>query len=745
MEVVCGRFKFSVYENEQNGYCVYQYRNVDSGKTFSAAGFNLPQTPGAIVVLHGDWENNPKYNSATLKVTFYEIQMPNAEDDTVQYLRSLHVGIGEATARRIWDKFGPKMWDVLREHPEEFKSIRGVSEQRLEKLIHTVAEQQTVHDLYVLLKNHIDGITMHKLKTIADALGPSAAEQISANPYILCQFRGMSFGSVDSLGQSMGFSHKFPDRLTAAIIYALHQLSAQGHTCYPKEGLEPLVLRLLNKGKHQGDDITAKDFEWALHFLEEDCNKRISVVGKRVFTINRLQQEKTIAHDLLRLSHQANPNETKEMAEQFNTFISSYSAQTGVQYAKAQLAAIRMALSNRLSVITGGPGTGKTTVIKAVIAAYQSLCETCEPLLLAPTGRAARRMHAQTGYEASTIHSALGLVSEDEDATGDGEGIIEYLDADLIIVDEVSMMDAYVASQFFHRIKTGTTVILVGDPDQLPSVGAGNILYEIIRSQVIPVTRLEIIFRQADTNPIIPNAAKIREGNTDLIIDGTKFRFYEANDPLQIVRKACKLYISAVRTRGIDNVVLLNPYRDKGDISAKIFNKNLQHYINPPKEGDDVFRMHDIEFRKGDKIMQMKNTKQVKNGDIGYIKDILMCPASEDSTDLVKCCKVEFDEQEYIYKKEDMKNVDLAYCCTVHKSQGSEYCVVIFVAAREHANLLRRNLIYTAITRASDTVAIVGERDALDFGIRDDTKQTRYTLLGDYLHHFAKNREKKGV
>lgn len=738
MEIIKARFVFSVFENEQNGYCVYKYKSLD-GQSFCAVGYSLPSDPSMVAILHGNWEKDEKRHSVSLKVTNYEIEMPSEEEETIQFLKSLHIGIGPVLAKRIWRKFGKDLWNQLKEDPESFTKISGFTEKKLAALREKIEELTSIQAIYNAMKGYISNVTMAKITPIAESLGPDAAKVVLANPYVLCRYKGFPFEGIDRMGRASGLTAAHPDRVAAAILYQLRHVAAQGHMCCPDEILRPAVLRMLNKDCSSAELITDKQYGAIIDMLRKDQEKGIAVSAGMVYLLPRLEQEKGIATNILRLRDAESSCGTRTDNE-LEEMISLYSRDAGVNYAEAQLAAIRMAVSNNVSVITGGPGTGKTTVIKAVIGIHKLLHENSQPLLLAPTGKAARRMFSQTGYEASTIHSALQLTSGNEEKNDDGR--LDHLDANLVIVDEVSMLDSYVAFHLFRCIQNGATVVLVGDSDQLPSVGAGNVLYEIIRSKEVPVTRLSVIFRQANTNPIIPNAAKIREGDTTLIEDGKHFRFYESGDAYHIVQKACTLYVKAVSTRGIDNVILLTPYRDKGYVSAKVFNKNLQRFLNPPKNGDMVFQSHGIEFRKGDKIMQMKNTSTAKNGDVGYITDICMCPASADSTDLVLCCKVKFNDETFTYTKKEMKDVDLAYCCTVHKSQGSEHCIVIFVVTQEHAILLRRNLIYTAVTRASDTVAIVGERDALNAGILNNTQQKRYSLLGDYLHLYGEKLRK---
>lgn len=418
-----------------------------------------------------------------------------------------------------------------------------------------------------------------------------------------------------------------------------------------------------------------------------------------------------------------------------NKLLDEFERKNKFKLAKIQREAVNTVLLNPVSILTGGPGTGKTTTIKAILWVYEQLYdlpEEMKPLLLAPTGRAARRMYNQTEHEASTIHSSIGYIN-DEDG-GEGFTTIDELKNMFIIVDESSMVDQQICASLFKTVCDEAQIVFVGDPDQLPSVGAGNVLMDMINSGVIPKIKLEVIYRQSENSPIIENAGKIMKGDTHLSFS-KGFYLKESASEMNTLVDACSFYISCVNKFGIDNVALLTPLREKTTVNVKELNKQLQHRLNPLVKGQKTMKIHDITFRKGDRVMQLKNTTNTKNGDIGYIKDIVYAKDPHNEFAYTDVCVINFndDEEDVVYNKDDMKNVNLAYACTVHKSQGSEYKTVIIAATMQHKVALRRNLIYTAITRATDNVAIIGSKEAIEYAISNDVTDVRYTLLKQRL------------
>ena len=398
----------------------------------------------------------------------------------------------------------------------------------------------------------------------------------------------------------------------------------------------------------------------------------------------------------------------------------------GFRLAPEQREAVKMGLTQKLCVITGGPGTGKTSVQKALLDLYKERYPAAKIACCAPTGKAARRMEQATGVRASTVHRALGLMANEDGQYGDPE----MLEADLVLVDEVSMLDVYLAEKLFRSVADKSRLILVGDSDQLPSVGPGAVLKEIIASGLVPVVRLDQVFRQKNGSRIAANAKLIRHGNLSLEY-GPDFEFYDSTDLSVSAEIIESLYLQETAKYGIDNVVLLSPYRQKTETGANALNQRLQGKINPPMDGKSDAVHGQRRFRTGDKVMQIKNCEDINNGDIGYIKSIT-------GTQSDSVVRIDFGDGRIVdYENSDLDMLDLGYACTVHKSQGSEYKSVIINLQCAHSVMLVRPLIYTAITRAKEKVLIVGERRALCTAIRRIDTEQRGTKLAQRIHDFS--------
>ena len=410
--------------------------------------------------------------------------------------------------------------------------------------------------------------------------------------------------------------------------------------------------------------------------------------------------------------------------------------------AESQREAVSMVFKSQVSVITGGPGTGKTTVIKAVLYVHQQVFgASSEPVLLAPTGKAVRRMAEATGFHAATVHSSVGYrgtsIPVSDEITVEGN---------LIIIDESSMLDQQICAILLNKIRTGAKVVFVGDINQLPSVGAGNVLKDIIESEVVPTTTLSVIFRQEGESPIIANAAKMNAGDTDLVYNST-FCFFDMPTEEDTFRKTKEIYLKCIRKYGISNVILLNPQRQNTLLSVGAFNKELQAALHTPEysmyldrcDDSDGLLIHigSTEYRPGDRVMQLKNTEIASNGDIGIIRRITRYPDPDDPENWLYNAYIEFNEDGKLleYNMDMMREIDLAYAMTVHKAQGSEYTCVVEVVSDAHPMLLKRQILYTGITRAKTYVYLVGQYDALKKAVQDGTPVFRFTALKGRLQH----------
>ncbi|MCC8161440.1 MAG: AAA family ATPase [Oscillospiraceae bacterium] len=609
-----------------------------------------------------------------------------------------------------------------------------------------MSDSQTVRDIMAALSEVME-ISVNKAELIAKVFKGSSVEVIKTSPYKLCEVSGIGFYTAENITRHFGGKPDDEERIQGCIFYAMEHFEIMGHVCIPESSLTNKIYKELNRGYPRevvSKDLCRRTINSMIRFKKLTCETfadRSGNLTRMIYTMNSHSEESKIVSNILRLISKPFDNKLNEALE---NAIEEYSQNNTFALGKIQKKAAITSLANKISVITGGPGTGKTTTVQSLLYAHEKVYKNkSKPLLLAPTGRAARRLSEATGYPASTIHSAIGYHQGEN-----GDFVtVDKLDANYILVDESSMIDQHIMSSFISTVPDDAQLVLIGDPDRLPSVGYGNILHDIINSGVVPVTKLEIIFRQGKDSPIVKNSQKVLKGDTDLDFSQKGFYMCECNNDGLILKESCKLYRNCVKRFGIDNVVLLTPLRKETPVSVKSFNKQLQHIINPRDKSSDSLCLdtHDVQFRKNDKVMQMKNTETAKNGDIGYIKDICYAYDPQNENNFSTISKIEFNNDGVTtnYSQENMKNVELAYASTVHKSQGSEYKTVIIVMSDSHRTALRRNLIYTAITRASENVIIVGQKSALDYAVKNNQADTRYTCLSHRLKAVMTSRKKQ--
>jgi len=734
-EIVTGQFEYNIFEN--GSYCIYRYKykTKPAGETrqsFVACGHNLPKQKKLTVNLFGKWVM--KGAERQLHVARFEIKTPTTRDESIAYLTSLRCGVGKKKAAELYDAFGSTIWSVIDNQPEQLARF-GIGTVTATKI------SEIIHSDHVLAKvmQFFQGtpVTLEKAKRLVKLFGSNIVHVLEEKPYSLCGIEGFSFATMDTIALSRGIDPINIGRRIAAAIAALDSAAVEGHVCLPRTELAGKMMRLLNRAGagSVSQDLCDAAITYGIH------NRDLAATSKYVYTIVHYQEEKRVAAELFRIMEcrQAAPSEAK-----IRRTINEYESKNGLTMDEQQRKAVICAMENQVTVLTGGPGTGKTTTTKAILYCYEKLFhsekEALCATLMSPTGKAARRMSESTGYPASTIHSCLRLSvgsSEQEDDPAP-------LDEGIILVDEFSMADLYVTYELVRRIPSGSKLVLIGDPDQLPSVGCGSVLSELIRSMVIPTIKLSVIFRQAQDNPIVENSVRIMQGRTDLLYK-PNFSLMESGDPEKIFRRAVNMYMQCVQKYGLDNTVLLCPYRKSTSLSVNRFNFALQDLLNPHVEGNacmngpSIFvddRSRTIEFREGDKVMMTQNTDSAKNGDVGYIKSITRTVSKDDPTRFVNTAYVVFngDDNEVRFDADTIKKLDLAYCTTVHKSQGSEYQNVIMIMSSMHSRMLKRNLFYTGITRAKQNVLLIGDRAAVDASILNIDESKRYTLLADRLH-----------
>ncbi len=733
-------FDSKIFHNATSKYCVVRMKTADTSVPagaraqfvypdhlirFTAIGHELPLTDSVDFTFEGTWIDG-KYGLQLQVDGWHEI-VPPTEAGVLNYLSSgLLKNVGERTAEQIVSRFGVDSLRIIEEEPHRLLEIRGITEERLEEIKNAYAESSTLRGILTLLAPF--KLTPKAALKIYNYFGTQSIDILKKSPYALCQIPGYGFLRVDAIMQKNNCDFHDPMRVRGALHWAIEAArSDDGHLFLDREVLIAEGIRLLNNNVILSSlKIKREEVEKALKDMILDgslVSARNIIYHPKVFA-----QEDTVANVVAHMLIE------KAQIDNFWPVLEQVKTELGIKLSPKQEDAVKEVFRNNLSVITGSPGTGKTTVLKVILEVYARLHPGNKVNLLAPTGRASRKMAESTGYrDAKTMHNALGLFGAEGDE--DKANGISTLDADLIIVDECSMIDMWLAGNFFPRIKKGTKVVLVGDPDQLPPVGAGKMFREIIDCGIVPVTVLDQIFRQAAGSFIAHNAKIINMGETKLYY-GDDFVFIPAKTQEDAAAIIMELYCQEIQQNSMEEIQILSPFRRRGDASADNINQELREIVNPFRCVEDEIRVGNTTYRVGDRVMQTKNTKQASNGDLGYIRsvDTINGPAAE----------VDFGEgRKYRYKAEELLHLELSYATTVHKAQGGEYDTVLMPILKAQSIILSRNLLYTAITRAKKRVFLVGQKAALFMAIHSISNTQRNTMLGEriclYYRALAKN------
>ena len=726
MNIKCLHEK-TLFCNEQTGYTVASYKTDDSdlipteavsryqpkdGMTaFTAVGNRLPSAAGVEIELTGKWVDG-KYGRQ-LSVENCTIARPKTSEGIIAYLSSdLIKGIGDKTARAIVDRFGEQTLDIIDKTPECLLEVPGITERKLDSIMEGYRESVGLREIMTALAAY--GVTPKKAEKIFEAYGAQAAEIVKANPYILCNIHGFGFKTVDEMAQKNGIPLNSPQRIAEGIIYTLGQSQQSGHLFLRSEELCKDAAKLLGISALVNTGIQKLLLDLILEgrLREED--------GRIYLPKNYIAERETarLAKAMIR---------PVPITGDVSKIISQAERACGITLADMQREAVEMAVTNNIAIITGGPGTGKTTVVKVIFAVYQRIFGG-SVAFAAPTGRASRRLAESVDAEAATLHKTLGLTENSEDANN-------LVEVDLLVVDETSMMDMSLAYQLFKNLNPSTKLLLVGDDNQLPSVGAGNVLRELLKSEAIPVTKLTVVHRQAQNSRINTNAHAILLNKGAGLMYGPDFVFVNAQGSEEAAEHVKKLYYDYVRqpkdngkSYGADGVQILSPMRVKGKCGTDTLNKEIQETLNPASAGRPEIVVGFKKFRLFDKVMQTKNNGDISNGDIGRIR------AVEKGRNGDYEVQIDFGGgRRAIYGPEEMASIDLAYATTIHKSQGSEYPIVIIPILKEAYIMLQRNLIYTAITRAKEQVIIVGQKEAFFMAIHKAEVASRNTVLGQLI------------
>jgi len=715
-----GQIERVTYFSEETGYTVARLKVSGYADPVTIVGSLMSPTPGEMLRVKGNWLDHPRFGRQ-FKVITHRPVLPATASGIKKYLGSgLIKGIGPVMASRIVKEFGDQTLDVIEKRPETLMKIGGIGPKRIEMIERAWKEQKEIREVMIFLQEN--GVSPAYATKIFKRYGWDSIAVVSKNPYRLAtDIFGIGFLTADKIARKMGFEKSAPVRAEAGVLYVLNQLAEEGHVYYPYESLMEKCKETLEvDGDVVAQGIGTMAFEGRI--VIEDLNQGFEAFRpnqKAVYLKHFHVSETGIAHHLSRLL--ASPRRIRKV--DVDKAIMWVQGKINLKLAPKQAEAVKKAVSEKTMVITGGPGTGKTTIINAVIRIYREL--GAKILLAAPTGRAAKRMSEATGYPARTIHRMLefsphkGGFQRDQD---------HPLEVDVLILDETSMIDAVLMYHLLKAVPSKASVIMVGDVNQLPSVGAGSVLKDIIRSKAVPVVKLTDIFRQAGASRIVVNAHRINGGLLPELSSGRTsledFYFIEQEDAEQALKIVLELVCERIPRRfqldPLEDIQVLSPMH-KGTLGTDNLNRELQAALNPSKK---AMARGDRAFRLKDKVMQIRNNyeKEVFNGDIGRITAIDL-----ENQELT----VTFDGMPVPYDASELDEIMQAYAISVHKSQGSEYPAVIIPVLGQHYLLLQRNLIYTAVTRAKKLVVMVGSKKALATGIKNDKIMRRYTYLAE--------------
>ena len=694
------------YQNPENGYSVLKVKVKGYNDLVTLVG-NLLEVPvGSVLLCRGEWKVDKCYGSQFVAATWEET-MPATVYGIEKYLGSgLVKGIGPRFARAIVQRFGTETIDIIETEIERLYEVPNIGRKRVAKIRESWEKQKDIKNVMLFLQGY--GVSTAYAAKIYREYGKESIDKVRENPYRLADdIWGIGFKTADGIAAKMGYEKEDPRRCRSGILYTLGQLSDEGHVYAGEEQLVKTAGQLLEAGETAIRDTLAGMLQAEDLILDKDAIYLPPFYHAECGTSRRL----------------------RDLAESTGRSLfdglfdpSSLTAETGIEYDEVQLAAIRQAVTSKVMVLTGGPGTGKTTTTQGIIAALKKA--GLRVLLAAPTGRAAKRMSEATGMEAKTIHRLLEYNPQDGYKRNDENP----LEGDALIVDECSMIDILLMNNLLKAVPVGMRLVFVGDIDQLPSVGAGNVLRDIIDSQRIPVVRLVRIFRQAQKSRIVMNAHTINQGRFPDTSNGrdTDFFFMREDDP----ERAAETIVRLVKERlprayreSPDRIQVLTPMQ-RGVVGAANLNLLLQQALNPsgPSLGRGGYT-----YRQGDRVMQLRNNydKDVFNGDLGYIREV-------DTED--RMLTVDFDGKKVGYDVTELDELTLAYATTIHKAQGSEYPIVVMPVLMTHFVMLQRNLIYTGITRAKKICVLIGAMKALAYAVRNMSVLKRNTSLRERLN-----------
>ena len=713
-EVLAGLVERVTFHNAENGFCVLRVKARGHRDLITVIGHAAIISPGEWVTASGDWVNDHTHGQQ-FKARFMRTSAPTSIDGIEKYLGSGMIrGIGPVYARKMVKAFGEKVFDIIEAEPGRLREVTGIGAVRAKRITDAWAEQKIVREIMVFL--HSNGVGTARAVRIYKTYGSDAVQVMTENPYRLARdIRGIGFKTADAIAMKLGIEKTAMIRIRAGISYALTEAMDDGHCGLPNEELGPLAVVLLEVSKELVQ--TALDLELA------EGTVIAATVGETacVFLAGLYRAEKVIAERITCLVNGTlpwpfiDPVKALPWIEQ----------KTGLSMAESQIAAIRQSLLSKVLVITGGPGVGKTTIVNSILRILAA--KGVNLLLCAPTGRAAKRMTEATGFEAKTIHRLLEV---DPKGGGFKRNNDNPLDCDLLVIDETSMVDVMLMQALMKAVPDDAALLIVGDIDQLPSVGPGQVLADVISSGAVPVVRLTEVFRQAAQSRIISTAHRINQGSLPDLSKpegDSDFYFVPADDPETAVPRIIELVKTRIPARfGLDpirDIQVLCPM-NRGGVGARSLNIELQKALNPA--GERKVERFGWTFAPGDKVMQIENDydKEVYNGDIGYVDDV-----DPDAGELI----ASFDGRAVTYGFGELDTLVPAYAATIHKSQGSEYPAVVIPVLTQHYAMLQRNLLYTGVTRGKRLVVLVGQKKAVAIAVKNVSGRRRWSKLDEWL------------
>ena len=722
MEELQGSVENIIFASSDGRFSVFRLRPDGQRGVVTVTVQMEPPLQGQQLELKGNWVEHPRFGQQ-FKAEHMLVAAPTSLEGIERFLASGAIeGVGPVNAKRIVAHFGGDTLEIIEKAPGRLKEVSGIGAKTAEKIHRSYLEKAELRQIMLWLEQHkVSGIYAGKIYA---KYGSFAVEVMESNPYRLArEIDGIGFATADAIAAGIGLQADDAMRLSAALEFQLQRISLSGHCCVPDNLLVSEVEKSLGVNREAIWDVLKQDL--ANGVLEQE------VLGDSllVYPEYLYQAEVETAEHLLFLQERAKPINVVNSLR----LVEKWQQQADISLADSQKEAIQGVLQHGIFVLTGGPGTGKTTVIRGMIDMLES--QGLKIILGAPTGRAAKRLSEATGRKASTIHRMLEAQGGDSsDGAIFGRDIDDQLEADAIILDEVSMMDIVLMRHFLEAVPAGCHVILVGDVDQLPAVGPGSVLKDILRSGVVARVCLTEVFRQSEASSIVMNAHAINAGRVPSLSapsdsSGNDFEFIELNNPEAVEQQIVRLCRDILPQQGyspLEDIQVLSPMHRQA-CGVENLNRRLQAALNPPASYKPEFVSSIRSFRLGDKVMQTKNNydKGVFNGDIGFIEEMNEAHV-----------KVRFGEDlTAVYERAELSELQLAYCMSVHKSQGSEYPVVILPLVPGHRIMLQRNLLYTAITRAKKRVILVGSKAALHTAVANDRTRQRYTLLAERLAH----------